>query len=996
MHAAISQPNTMESNTLEYGKQKVDAFLMRFNESYRLLLYHAAIPLLLTPELLNYLRNRFLRGQVPWIADADILLSELCEPVGYELYAMEAGVRAHLLQELHEALSDEHISRVASLLIHYVQVLARDNSYYTARELASQRWAAMVYLGREGQQSVAHEMARAMHTSLESLIHVDPSQSLMEPELLYLARLAKNLENGLRAYPQFLKYAEQVTRLLEAPDTIIPDDLISQRTSVAKVDLPPLKTHPIAEAAQPQKISDVVQDNKPESFAHKEALPTSGYEVEFARLLTYYGIDWEYEPNQFPLQWRDGKPTELFAPDFYLPEYDLYIELTTMRQALVRRKNRKLRLMRALYPNLNIKLLYRRDYQRLLERFGIPNEELLETPGTLVQAFDDSDEPSLDPKHTEEVPLVPGQVPSSHRILFVANQVEYASVLQDVIEKLSRRTPVLHNIPEIIEAHSPAEALRIVANGNVAIAVVELRLQDTSDSQDISGLVLAEQLKAKLPLIAVILVSDNAPVKAVNSALVDGTVYEYVRKDIGSAALVQAISHALRFVGMPDDLAILDAFSRRVTILEKAGNSDGITSELLKVALQLTHAPYGLVFLKDSVRNSLVVRASEPKGSEGISVDLSTPQAGVARMAVETKQVYHINDVEEVKRFHYYSPLPTAWHSMVVVPIIIVEEAEAIGLVSLTSSQPAYFSNRDLDVLQTLVGITAVPLANALAQNRRDANYRIAKDPFIVGMPIKSAAQFFNRKDEMRRVLELIKRGTSVSVVGPRRIGKTSFLLAVMRRLQRQKGNRCIYIDMQSVPEEGAFYNQLLEELRTSDLFVIDELEKQKESAPTLSTREEVHRLLRQTAHTEHRHVLLLDEFEVAATSYGKSAFSDSFFGSLRAWASLDLVTLLIATSISLFDLTLDSRIASPFANIFQRVVLGEFKLDDATKLATFNGKVPFSPHEVQFIVDTARGKPFFIQMLASMLLLAKNANSGNVDLSDIHKQFVEVTKWYS
>ena len=74
-------------------------------------------------------------------------------------------------------------------------------------------------------------------------------------------------------------------------------------------------------------------------------------EAEFARLLNYYGIEWQYEPHQFPLQWRDGRPTEMFTPDFYLTEYDLYIELTTMRQSLVRRKNRKLRVLRALYPD---------------------------------------------------------------------------------------------------------------------------------------------------------------------------------------------------------------------------------------------------------------------------------------------------------------------------------------------------------------------------------------------------------------------------------------------------------------------------------------------------------------------------------------------------------------------------------------------------------------------------------------------------------------------
>jgi len=111
-------------------------------------------------------------------------------------------------------------------------------------------------------------------------------------------------------------------------------------------------------------------------------------EAEFARLLNYYGIEWLYEPNQFPLQWRDGRPVEMFSPDFYLVEYDLYIELTTMRQSLVRRKNHKLRLLRALYPEINIKLLYRRDYQRLLERFGIKPEEIeAEVPPPAGQSF---------------------------------------------------------------------------------------------------------------------------------------------------------------------------------------------------------------------------------------------------------------------------------------------------------------------------------------------------------------------------------------------------------------------------------------------------------------------------------------------------------------------------------------------------------------------------------------------------------------------------------
>ncbi len=98
-------------------------------------------------------------------------------------------------------------------------------------------------------------------------------------------------------------------------------------------------------------------------------------EVEFAKLLSFYTIEWQYEPHSFPLRWLDGRVVEMFTPDFYLPEYDLYIELTTMKQKLVTRKNRKMRLIREVYPDINIKLLYRKDFQRLAGMFGTPFTE---------------------------------------------------------------------------------------------------------------------------------------------------------------------------------------------------------------------------------------------------------------------------------------------------------------------------------------------------------------------------------------------------------------------------------------------------------------------------------------------------------------------------------------------------------------------------------------------------------------------------------------------
>jgi hypoxanthine phosphoribosyltransferase len=100
-------------------------------------------------------------------------------------------------------------------------------------------------------------------------------------------------------------------------------------------------------------------------------------EVEFARLLDFYGIRWEYEPRTFPLRWdENGQVAEAFTPDFYLPDFDLYIELTTMRQALVTRKNRKLRLLKELYPDIQVKMLYRRNLHSLLVKYGLHKQGL--------------------------------------------------------------------------------------------------------------------------------------------------------------------------------------------------------------------------------------------------------------------------------------------------------------------------------------------------------------------------------------------------------------------------------------------------------------------------------------------------------------------------------------------------------------------------------------------------------------------------------------------
>lgn len=111
---------------------------------------------------------------------------------------------------------------------------------------------------------------------------------------------------------------------------------------------------------------ETVEDRLPE-FAHPS-------EREFARVMDFYRIRWQYEPKTFPIEWDENQNVvKAFTPDFYLPDLDLFIELTTMKQHLVTKKNRKVRLLRELYPEVNIKILYERDYKNLIWKYGLSN-----------------------------------------------------------------------------------------------------------------------------------------------------------------------------------------------------------------------------------------------------------------------------------------------------------------------------------------------------------------------------------------------------------------------------------------------------------------------------------------------------------------------------------------------------------------------------------------------------------------------------------------------
>jgi hypothetical protein len=110
-------------------------------------------------------------------------------------------------------------------------------------------------------------------------------------------------------------------------------------------------------------------------------------EAEMARILDFYAVRWEYEPTTFPILWNlDGEVVESFAPDFYLPELEMFLEMTTLKQRLVRKKNRKLRRLRELYPDIRIKLFYARDFRAMMLKYGrlALAHSLSGTPGQVV------------------------------------------------------------------------------------------------------------------------------------------------------------------------------------------------------------------------------------------------------------------------------------------------------------------------------------------------------------------------------------------------------------------------------------------------------------------------------------------------------------------------------------------------------------------------------------------------------------------------------------
>jgi hypothetical protein len=128
----------------------------------------------------------------------------------------------------------------------------------------------------------------------------------------------------------------------------------------------------------PFRLIELILDmiEQPPIFSYfrgaKEPTFATRTELEAAKLFDYHRIAWEYEPRTFVLEQDErGNILEAFTPDFYLPDLELFVEVTEMKQSLVTVKNRKVRKLREKYPEVRVKLLYRKDFVRMAQKYGL-------------------------------------------------------------------------------------------------------------------------------------------------------------------------------------------------------------------------------------------------------------------------------------------------------------------------------------------------------------------------------------------------------------------------------------------------------------------------------------------------------------------------------------------------------------------------------------------------------------------------------------------------
>lgn len=223
----------------ERAKRRVTAFARRFGKPHLDLAMHAAFPLFLTPDLLNDLWLNFQRDisyrvlNIPWIAIADLLLSDLCGEVGNELYEMNPAVRGILIDQLQAdpRFGSARLTELGDFLNQYIAQQLNSDDEYVKEQAESQKWTATAYAQPE---RAAQDLASAVKQSIENN---DVSEQLR------LASVVETLAGPLQAYATLVEYTRQRRNVIGGSRprlTVLGPDAETSPTLVAGVELPPL------------------------------------------------------------------------------------------------------------------------------------------------------------------------------------------------------------------------------------------------------------------------------------------------------------------------------------------------------------------------------------------------------------------------------------------------------------------------------------------------------------------------------------------------------------------------------------------------------------------------------------------------------------------------------------------------------------------------------------------------------------------------------------
>jgi AAA-like domain len=250
----------------------------------------------------------------------------------------------------------------------------------------------------------------------------------------------------------------------------------------------------------------------------------------------------------------------------------------------------------------------------------------------------------------------------------------------------------------------------------------------------------------------------------------------------------------------------------------------------------------------------------------------------------------------------------------------------------------------------------------------------MAANPFTYGNPISEASRFYGREREVEQIFSRLRNDEfeSSSIVGDRRIGKTSLLNYIahpdVRRKYGLEGSEYafVYADLQMVDSTttpSRLWQRLLRHLeRHCQDPIVKNVVHESASAEPLDTFT-LDELFEQLDKRSQYVVFLLDEFEQVTTNPN---FGPEFFYALRSLAIHHKMALLTSSRRELIELCHSEKIrSSPFFNIFANINLSLLTPADAHRLLseplTRTG-VSYSPAESQFLLDIAGPHPYFLQ----------------------------------